>query len=242
LFGAIFANGLHANLAGILPPAAIIPSDAASIATLPPAIRASYINAVVTALRPVFLVAAAVAALGFVLTLMLREIPLRGVAPAEGLGESFAMPRDATSLAELERIVRVLMARENRWRVYADLAARSRLDLPAPELWLLARLGERKPMTAQSLSEELRIPLDQLEALLNALCDRDMVGKGTNGQLQLTALGLQMRERVLTARRQGLDELLKRWEPEKHPDVVALLNRLVETLVRDLPAPEAARA
>ena len=51
-----------------------------------------------------------------------------------------------------------------------------------------------------------------------------------------------MRERVLAARRQGLDELLARWEPEKHPDVVALLNRLVETLVRDLPAPGAAQA
>ena len=50
---------------------------------------------------------------------------------------------------------------------------------------------------------------------------------------------MTMRERVMSARRQGLDELLKRWEPEKHPDVVALLNRLVETLVRDLPAPEA---
>ena len=123
-------------------------------------IRAHYISAVVAALRPVFLVAAGVAALGFALTLMLREIPLRGMAPAEGLGESFAMPRDATSLAELERIVRVLMARENRWRVYSDLAARCRLDLPAPELWLLARLGEREPMTAHSLSAELGIALD----------------------------------------------------------------------------------
>jgi EmrB/QacA subfamily drug resistance transporter len=242
LFGAIFTHGLHVHLAGVLPPDAIIPSDAASIAALPENIRAQYIGIVVAALRPVFLVAAGVAALGFALTLMLREIPLRGMAPAEGLGESFAMPRDATSLAELERIVRVLMARENRWRVYSDLAARCRLDLPAPELWLLARLGEREPMTVHSLSAELGIPLAQLEAPLNALCDRDIVAKDPIGQLALTPLGMKMRERVMSARRQGLDELLKRWEPEKHPDVVALLNRLVETLVRDLPAPEAASA
>jgi EmrB/QacA subfamily drug resistance transporter len=242
LFGAIFTNGLDAHLGGILPPDAAIPSDAASIAALPADIRTAYIGALVTALRPVFLVAAGVAALGFVLTVMLREIPLRGVAPAEGVGESFAMPRDATSLAELERIVRVLMAHENRWRVYADLAERCHFDLRAPELWLLARLGEREPMTAQSLSNELQIPLDQLEAPLDALCERAIVEKGSSGALALTALGEQMRERVLNARRQGLDELLKRWEPEKHPDVVALLNRLVETLVRDLPAPEAAQA
>jgi hypothetical protein len=223
-----------------LPPEAVIPSNAVSIAALPPDIRAAYIDALVGALQPVFVVAAGVVALGFVLTVLLREIPLRGMVPAEGFGESFAMPRDATSLAELERIVRVLVARENRWRVYADLAARCHLDLPAPELWLLARLGEREPMTAHSLSAELQIPLDQLEAPLNALCERQIVAKGPNGQLQLTPLGLQMRERVLAARRQGLDEMLARWEPEKHPDVVALLNRLVETLVRDLPAPEAA--
>jgi hypothetical protein len=138
-------------LAGILPPEAIVPSDAASIGALPADVRIAYIKAIVAALRPVFAVAAGVAALGLVLTLLLREIPLRGMVPAEGLGESFAMPRDATSLAELERIVRVLIARENRWRVYADLARRSGLDLPAPELWLLARLGEREPMTATSL-------------------------------------------------------------------------------------------
>jgi hypothetical protein len=35
----------------------------------------------------------------------------------------------------------------------------------------------------------------------------------------------------------GLTDLLARWEPEKHPDVLALLNRLAETLVRDLPVP-----
>ena len=34
------------------------------------------------------------------------------------------MPRDATSLEELERIVTLLVAHENRWRVYADLARR----------------------------------------------------------------------------------------------------------------------
>ena len=58
---------------------------------------------------------------------------------AEGLGESFAMPRDATSLEELQRIVTQLVARENRRRVDADLARRAAIDLPAPELWMLAR-------------------------------------------------------------------------------------------------------
>lgn len=43
----------------------------------------------------------------------------------------------------------------------------------------------------------------------------------------------------MEARRKGLADLLARWEPAKHPDVLALLNRLTETLVRDLPVPDA---
>jgi len=35
----------------------------------------------------------------------LREIPLRGMEPAKDLTRGFLMPRDATSLEELERIV-----------------------------------------------------------------------------------------------------------------------------------------
>jgi hypothetical protein len=126
----------------------------------------------VATLRVVFQGAAAVAALGFLLTLGLREVPLRGMGAAEGLSESFSMPRDATSLQELERIVTTLMAHENRWRLYADLAQRAQLDLPAPELWTLARLGERAQRSAQSLSDDLKVPRATLEAPLKALCGR----------------------------------------------------------------------
>jgi EmrB/QacA subfamily drug resistance transporter len=243
LFGAIFANELNALLAAVLPPGTPFPSasNPTSLAALPPELRAQYIAAVMAALRPVFLVACGVAAVGFVLTLMLREIPLRGMAPAEGLGESFAMPRDATSLQELERIVTVLVAHENRWRVYADLAQRAKLDLPAPELWMLARLGEREPLTAESLSAELNVPWRDLDVPFNGLCARGIAEKTAAGVLRLTPAGIAMRDRVLAARRQGLEDLLARWEPDKHPDVLAMLNRMVETLVRDLPVPEASR-
>src|SRR5260370_9537138 len=111
LFGAIFANRLHAQLAGpgmdFL--ATVIPSAAKG---LPPELHEEYITAVMLALQPVFLMAAAISAVGFALTWMLREYPLREGAPAEGMGERFSMPRAATSLAELERIITPLLARE----------------------------------------------------------------------------------------------------------------------------------
>jgi EmrB/QacA subfamily drug resistance transporter len=239
LFGAIFANRLHAQLAGpgmdFL--ATVIPS---AVKGLPPNLHEEYITAVMAALRPVFLVAAVISAVGFALAWMLREYPLREGAPAEGMGESFAMPRDATSLEELERIITRLVARENRWRLYADLARRAAVDLPAPELWMLARLGERAPITLASLSAELNIPQGQLAPPLDALCAHGIAEKTTSGELELTSTGVAMRDRIVAARRQNLADMLARWRPEQHPDVLALIERMAQALTSDLPAPKAA--
>ena len=238
LFGAIFANRLHAQLAG--PGMAFLATAIpAAVKGLPPALHAEYVEAVMAALRPVFIAAAVVSAAGFGLACLLREIPLRAGAAAEGVGESFAMPRDATSLEELERIVTLLLARENRWRAYADLARRAALDLPAPELWMLVRLGEREPMTTAELSAELSIPAASLQLPLQALRERGIVAGEANGPLLLTADGMAMRDRVVAARRQGFADMLARWRPEQHPEVLAMIERLSQALARDLPAPAA---
>jgi hypothetical protein len=156
------------------------------------------------------------------------------------MAESFAMPRDATSLEELERILSRLVARENRWRVYDDLARRAGIDLPAPELWMLARLGERGPMTHASLSTELNVPAQDLTAPLHALSTRGLTQIDARGEIRLTAAGAAMRERAIAARRKGLADMLARWEPQQHPDVLALIERFSQALMRDLPSPRAA--
>jgi DNA-binding MarR family transcriptional regulator len=211
----------------------------AAVQGLPPAMQQAYTDAVMAALRPVFVLAACVGSLGFVLTLFLQEIELRDTAPAEGLAESFAMPRDATSLEELERIVTALVARENRWRVYADFAQRTGIDLPPAELWMLARLGEREPVALVSLSSELKLPQAALAQPLNGLRARGLVEERPSNEVALTAAGAAMRERVLAARRSGLADLLARWQPEQHPEVLALIDRLARALTSNLPAPQA---
>ena len=102
---------------------------------------------------------------------------------------------------------------------------------------MLARMGERAPLAAQALSEELKIPLARLEGPLAALCERGIVEREASANFRLTAQGIVMRERLLKARRKGLAEMMARWEPDKHPDVLAMFNGMVDTLVRDLPAP-----
>ena len=238
-FGAVFANGLARNLLSVAPAGSDVMSAVNPMALhqLSAAARAPYIDAVMLALHPVFLLAAGVAALGFALTWLLREVPLRATAPAEGIGEAFAMPRDATSLEELERIVGLLARHEHRWRVYASLAEHTRLDLTAPELWLLARLGERPPVAAAALNSELRVTAHEVAAPLDRLCVLGYVAKGDAGTLALTATGKAAHDRLVAARRERLNELLARWEPETHADVQSLLQRLAAALVEQLPRP-----
>ena len=103
LFGAIFANRLHGNLEARLPAGVHVGStpDPAAIRHLPPAVHDAYVGAFAVSLRPVFLVAAAIGFAAFVLTWLLREIPLRttgaeapGAAPA-GAEELVAVDSEA---------------------------------------------------------------------------------------------------------------------------------------------------
>ena len=87
IFGAIFANRLHGSLASHLPSGSHVPRTVspAVVAHLPPAVHAGYVQAVSASLHPVFVVAAVVAVFSFLLTFLLREVPLRDSArPLDG--------------------------------------------------------------------------------------------------------------------------------------------------------------
>jgi len=231
LFGAIFANRLAAELADALPPG-VTPPTAVSpelVGRLPEAVREPYLEAFVDALAPVFLVAALVSLIAFALTWLLREVPLRKSVAAEGISESFAMPREAESLPELARIVTTLARRENHWRVYDQLARRTGLDLMPAEVWLVARLGE---------GTEVDLDDPRLGGAVASLRERGLLTDG-----RLGAEGEAVYGRVLAARRQGLSELLDGWEPEQHAEVRSMLDGLARELVAEpprAPAPTAA--
>ncbi len=223
VFGAIFANQLASNLADALPPGTQLP-DAVSpgiIAQLPAAVHALYLDAFVTALGPVFSVAAAVSLLGFALTWLLREVPLRKSAAAEGIAESFATPRDAESLPELARILAVLVQRENRWRVYEGVAEHAGVDLDPTELWLIGRLGEEAAI-------DLTDP--RLAAAGASLRERGLIDDS-----RLAGDGQAVYGRVLATRRRRLAELLDGWAPEDHDEVRAMLDDFAREFVAEPP-------
>jgi EmrB/QacA subfamily drug resistance transporter len=223
IFGAIFANQLASHLTALLPPGASPPAAASPgvVARLPPAVHDAYVHAFAESLRPVFAVAAGVSLVAFLLTWMLREVPLRKSAAADGVAESFAMPREAESLPELKRIVTTLALRENRWRVYDQLARRAGVDLAPDEVWLVARLGE---------GTDVDLTDPQAAAAYATLRRRGVVDDDG-----LNERGGALYARILAARRAGLAELLEGWEPEQHDDVRAMLDRLARMLVGEIP-------
>ena len=243
VFGAIFANQLAGNLVGKLPPGARVPSSAANPAVvkqLPAVLRDPFRIAITDALTTVFLVAAGIAVLAFLLSWLLPEVPLKTTAGAPDPGDGLHPARDDDALREIERALSRLARREERWQLYERLAARAGLDLAPPELWLLARLGERTPLTEGQLGEQL--PVDPLEiaAALKQLERRSLVERRDGGPIELTKSGREDYERIVTARRDGLRDLLDGWDPDEHPPLRELIDKLGRDLVSELPTPTSA--
>jgi EmrB/QacA subfamily drug resistance transporter len=243
VFGAIFANQLARNLAGKLPAGARVPTSAnpAEVKRLPPAVHDVYVTAVTASLRPIFLVAAAVAVVGFAISWRLPELRLRATAQAAGVGEGLAAPRDDDALREIERALSVLAGREQHWELYERLAVRAGVDLPPPQLWLLARLGERAPVTRERLLEQLPVDSGAVTAALQRLRERSLV-RHQDDLITLTASGRADYERLVTARCAGLRQLLDGWNPDEHPELQALIDKLGRDLVSQIPTPVPAAA
>ncbi|HWF23981.1 MAG TPA: MFS transporter [Solirubrobacteraceae bacterium] len=254
ILGSIFSNRLKTNLASALahlqsPLSPVLAKriqagadNPAALKKLPPTLHTAYIHAFTTALTPVFLVAAGGAAVGFLLSLILEERPLRdSVTAASGIGESFAVPKDTESLAEMSRALGVLIGREGRRRVAARWVHEAGVDLSPAAAWLLARLNEDPHTNLGEVSERFDIPREVTEHGLHELIERGMVVQaptpdGTAPAYPLTPAGKEAVEKLIAARRAGLARLLEGWSPEQHADVAHLLTRLAKELVAERPA------
>src|SRR3984885_1728476 len=237
-FGAIFSNNLSRELASRIPKSVHVPTAAnpAVVSHLPAGIKEPYIAAFSAALQPVFTVAAAVALVAFLLSWLLREIPLRQTAAAEGVGETFAAPRHGSSEHELERILSSLMQREERQRVYETLIDRSGVHVTPPEGWLLNRIGERAPTSAPAMAEELHLSPNQLREPLDGLTRHAYVMTDDENHLELTPAGEAAREQLIAAGRAELCRLLDGWRPEEDEDLQPVLRRLAGALVVEMPS------
>jgi MFS family permease len=238
IFGAIFANRLAAELAERLPHGVQVPAAAnpAVVRALPPAIKEPYIEAFTAAIHPVFVAATGFAIAAFLLTWLLREVPLRATSAAEGIGESFAAPRDDRSDLELERILSAIAGGRMRTEIYRRIVAGSGLDFTPAEAWLLGRIaveggieGIGPPRTASP--EEIAMLTARLleRGLLTVDLDAD--------RIELSESGRRAYERLVEA---GRDELMQLIPEDRSPDgeVNDILRRLAGSLLADMPKDE----
>lgn len=246
VFGTVFAGRLGGKLSNALDGAPLPPgvsvdglrADPRGIAELPAALRPPVLDAYASAITEVFIYAAPVALLGFVLAWFLREDPLRGSVTAPDGTETFASnPVERSSYDEVCRALSVLGSREGRRDIYRKITARAGYDLLPAAGWLLLRIRRYGWAEPGVLAERSAVPLDVIMAASRQVEERRLARR-EGLDLVLTDTGRETADRLAKAREESLAELLGDWwGPGRPTDLV----RLVEELNAELCGSDAER-
>jgi len=252
--GAIFSNRLTAELKSLFPPAAAgrVPSSAGvspkAIAALPAPIKTDYLQAFTNSLNTVFLVAAIVAVVAFILSWFIRELPLRDTVATGDMNDTFATPRDTDSLTVVIDKVGRLDRREGARTIVERVAARAGVDLPPAACWLLARSSEQPALDLPALSERARIETETLRLARERLLAQGLIldAADASSPCFLTAAGRETLDRLTSTGEQRLEALLREWRPEEHADLALMIAELAREFFVDtdalkvIPAPRPA--
>ncbi|MEV1081363.1 MDR family MFS transporter [Streptomyces sp. NPDC050211] len=239
IFGTIFAGRLGEKLTDAfrgaqLPPGVSVDAleaDPRGIAELPEALRPAALSAYASSITDVFLYAAPVALLGFVLAWFLKEDRLRGSVTAPDLTETLASnPVERSSYDEVCRALSVLGTREGRREIYRTITERAGYDLLPAASWLLLRMKKYGWAEPGVLAERSSVPLTViLEAARQVEERRLAVREGID--LVLTDRGRAIAERLAQAREDSLADLLGNWWTSDRPtDLTQLVKELNEEL------------
>ena len=264
-FGAVFSNVLAGDIAralhGVSLPSGITAGTGASPAVLdhlPAAIRDGYINGFSQALHTVFVFATPIGALAFLLTFLLKEVPLRETSRAVDRADSTAptsVPATRDSAQEMERALLTLFGRERRREVYQNLATTADVHVSPRGCWLLYRIADHGPITGAALARTLHVDHPNLVRRLSELTEAGDVtladGASTAGgatpasgampasgdgarvavSVALTPAGQQAASLLDAAREAGIARLMTGWHPDMNPQLRHLIKRITTTLI-----------
>ena len=245
VLGAIFASRLAVELAAHPGATGGVGSGISlqAMAHLPAAARATYAQAFTSAIDTVFLVATTIAALGFVATWLLPERPLRDTVSAKSadvgqeVGGAMAMPTAPDSYEELVRGLSAVVDRDVRRKHIELIVARAGVALSAPAAWFLMRLDDHENASLEELGRRAPYDPDTLRRGAEELHAAGLVAPRAvevSGGWQMTPLGCETLERIVTARRTHIEEVFGQWSPEEREDLAALIKRVSRELVPDV--------
>ncbi|MFF3497826.1 DHA2 family efflux MFS transporter permease subunit [Streptomyces sp. NPDC003247] len=239
VFGTVFAGRLGDKLAdafrGVaLPPgvsAGALEADPRLIGDLPPALRPPVLDAYASAITDVFLYAAPVALLGFVLAWFLREDRLRGSVTAPDVTETLASnPVERSSYDEVCRALSVLGTREGRHEIYRRITDRAGYDLLPAASWMLLRIKRYGSVEPGMLAERTNVPLPAVLEAARQIEERRLARR-EGLDLLLTPRGHEVAAHLARAREESLAELLGDWwSPDRPTDLTRLVTELNEEL------------
>ncbi|MEU2714853.1 MDR family MFS transporter [Streptomyces sp. NPDC007205] len=239
IFGSVFAGRLGDKLAAAfrgvnLPPgasASALKSDPRGIAALPPALRPAVLHAYASSITDVFLYAAPVAVLGFLLAWFLKEDRLRGSVTAPDVSETIPPnPVERSSYDECCRALSLLGTREGRREVYQKITERAGYDLLPAAGWMLLRIRKYGSVEPGVLAERSPVPLDTVLAAARQVEERHLAER-RGLDLYLTESGREVAERLAKAREESLAELLGDWwKPGRSTDLTQLVRELTGEL------------
>jgi hypothetical protein len=235
VFGAIYSNGLTSRLRsalaaspGVNPKAITTPE---TLHRYPSAAIRLIVEAYSSTLHVVFLWAVPVAGLAFVVSLFLKEVPLREAPRAEtsDMGGGFGMP-DSDSMQQLERSLGRLLQREGRDHLPA-LRAAAGSTLTEADGWCVGQVRIRHdlglPATLSAIASRARVPT----AVLVPAFDHAIAAGYLDGpydSLILTKAGAEESDKFVRQ--------LKVWVAERLPPVggdnPAALDHALEHLAR----------
>lgn len=205
IFGSLFTNFLSDRIGPALAAGGAPASAAESpqvLHRLPAEMAAPIVTAYADALGRVFLCAAPVAAVGFVLALLLKEVPLREIdsGPVD-LGEGFGMPSSESPEEILEVAVGRLI-RDSPDLKLRSLAGGPGCELDIGRLWALVQIYRNKQVfgTARMsrIAERLRVPREVIEPAFDALIATGFALR-TGDELWLTQAGVRQIDAVSSA-------------------------------------------
>ena len=248
ILGAVFAARLARNLATALPEMSGAAGGASRMssqvmAQMSPVARSAYATAFTGALNTVFLVAAIVCAVGFVLTWLMPERPLRATAAASAadagseIGEAFARPEDESSAEEqLAAALRALDDRAVQRQHIERIVERAGETLSALAAWLLVRTDSDPSRSPFDVGRERDLPTERIRTAVEELRSRGLIRSTVEGDARamrygLTSKGCDVLDALTKARREHLSELASGWKAGSEHGMDEYLARAVAGVV-----------
>jgi EmrB/QacA subfamily drug resistance transporter len=229
VFGTVFTGQFNQHLASDVPATAVgrcapgvLTGPSGVLAQCPPEVQSWLIDAYATAIHVVFLAAAPVGLIAFLLALLLPEVRLRTATRTPDPGETFGMPHARTSSQELAVALSRQLGREDQLRAYQVLAERAGVVLTAGEAWMLSRVVQTGSRRVPDMSRASSTPEARVQEVAASLAQQGLVAL-TGDSVTPTDDGRRVAGDLQRTQQELLNQILDGWETREQADVQALV-------------------